>query len=73
MKFILLETLMDKRQDLITLIKNLKNPTYGMLLYKDYMTFIWFPPYIEKKLRDFALDECEKELKSVEQEIERLK
>ncbi len=73
MNFILLEVLMEKRKDLTTLIKNLKNPTYGMLLYKDYMTFSRFPPYIDKKLKEFALDECEKELKCVEKEIENLK
>lgn len=73
MNFVILEELMEKRKDLIILIKTLRKSSYAMLLYKDYMTFNYFPTYIDKKLKDFAIDECEKELKNIEEKIERLK
>lgn len=74
MNFVLLEELVKKRKDLIISIKNLRKATNTVgIIYNGDVSFNYFPDRIKEKLKDTALDECEKELKRVEQEIERLK
>lgn len=74
MNFVLLEELVNKRKELISLIKHLRMATYTIgIIYGGDVSCYYLPDIIKEKLKDIALDECEKELESVEREIERLK
>lgn len=74
MNFDKLEELMQERRVILDILRLLKIPDYKVFVsYDKRLEVIAFPPDIQKELKKIAVEKCEKELKSVEQEIERLK